>query len=126
MVTQIQGADMTRENKGNIIGIIGILILGALIGTAVIHSAARGDEASRYSIVATVYDGVTKKEYAKLRYNPAGDFATKEDCLAWAGSGDQQFMATVPALMAKVAQTFGPDAEIRFECLAPEPEGEKV
>jgi hypothetical protein len=116
-MTLTQDADMTEAKRDWIWIAVGMVVMALLIGAMTV--VARSDEAPRYSIVATVYDGVTKKEYAKLRYNPAGDFATKEECLVWAGSGDQQFMATVPALMAKVAQTFGPDAEIRFECLAP-------
>lgn len=114
--------------KKTITNAVGVLLWSCIVVFLLVCTVtARGDEVQlRYSVVATAYDSVTKKEYVKLRYDPAGDFATKDECLVWVAKADPQFVLTIPKLVQRLEEVFGPDVTVRFDCLAPEPPGTKI
>ena len=119
---------MTQATK-NIIGLIIGAVLLFIIGFAFVH-AARSEPApldpTKFYLTVTVSDE-TGRVYTKLAYRTSGPWDTKEACEQWVP--DDAFKAQLPILLAKVAEAFGPAADVKFACEqppAPKPPGDRV
>src|SRR5208282_267937 len=108
--------------------VVGML---ALAGVAFWTAFAYPQEGSKYPplvpgkvyVTATISDG-KGRTYTQLAYRPAGEFDTKEACLAW--KPDEDFVKATVQLIQSAEKNFGPDTKVSMACLpAPEP-GDKV
>ena len=113
---------MSQAVKQNLIGMIVVAVLAAVLGFAVVH-AARSEPLTivpgKFYVTATI-TGSDGQVYTKLAYNKAGQFESREDCLKWVP--DDEFKAALPELFQMAAETFGPTANVSFDCeAAPEP-----
>ena len=119
---------MTRETHGNIIGLALIAVLGTLIWIAIMHSAARGEEATpppRYQIAAAVMVDASPVVIFRYSHDPFEDKATCEKFLA----EDPAFATQLIKLRTQAYGEIGPAASVEVACVAikaPPPPGEKI
>jgi hypothetical protein len=77
---------------------------------------------NKFYITATVSDGHGRK-YAQFAYRPAGEFDTKEACIAWKPT--EEFAHATVNLIKSAQDNFGPDTQVALDCQQPPAPGEK-